>query len=134
MAIKNIIPMTTLLTDNEQTGVVPRTATATGNSRSYPELGSFSKATFILDVSAVSGTTPTLDVKIQGWAILSEKWHDVVTFAQQTTTTSTVIAPQTANLDFQVYRALWTIGGTTPSFTFTLGAIAHTEEPIAKTW
>lgn len=134
MAIKMIVPMTTLATENEQTGVAPRTATATGNSRVYPELGAFSKAIFILDVSAASGTTPTLDVKIQGWAPLAEKWHDVATFPQQTTTTSTVIAPQAADLDFQTYRAVWTIGGTTPSFTFQLGAIAHTEEPIGKTW
>lgn len=129
-----IVPLTTLVSENEQTGVAPRTATATGNSRSYPELGAFSKAIFLLDVSAVAGTNPTLDVKVQGWNPMSEKWHDVVTFAQQTTTTSTVIAPQSANLDFQTYRALWTVGGSSPSFTFQLAAICHTEEPITKTW
>jgi hypothetical protein len=134
MAIKIIVPMTTLLTENEQIGVAPKTVTATGNSRSYPELGSFAKAIFLLDVSAASGTTPTLDVKVQGWNPMSEKWHDAVTFTQQTTTTSTVIAPQSANLDFETYRALWTVGGTSPSFTFTLCAIAHTEEPITRTW
>ncbi len=132
--MKIIVPMTTLVTDNEQTGVAPRTATATGNSRSFYEPGAFSKAVFLLDVSAASGTTPTLDVKVQGWNPMSEKWHDVVTFAQQTAATGTVIAAQTANLDFQAYRALWTVGGTTPSFTFTLAAICHTEEPITKTW
>jgi len=135
VAIKLIVPMTTLVTENEQTGVAPKTVTATGNSRSYPELGAFAKAIFLLDVSAASGTNPTLDVKVQGWNPMSEKWHDVVIFGQQTAATGSVILPQLATLDFQTYRALWTVGGTnTPTFTFTLAAICHTEEPVVKSW
>lgn len=127
--------MTTLVTDNEQTGVAPITVTATGNSRTYPELGAFSKAIFLLHVTAVSGTNPTLAVAIQGWNPMAEVWHEVAAFATQTATTSTTISPQAATLDFQTYRAVWTVGGTaTPTFTFSLAAIAHTEEPISKTW
>lgn len=136
MALKLLVPMTTLVTANEQSGVVPITATATGNSREYPELGAFSKAIFTLDVSAASGTTPTLDVTIQGLDVLSGKWRIVVTFPQQTAASpasplannSTLF--QSANIDYQVYRAVWTIGGTTPSFTFSINCIAHTEEPV----
>ncbi len=131
MAIKITVPMTTLATDNEQTGVVPRTATATATSREYPELGSFSRGNFMLDVSAASGGSPTLDVVIQGFNPTSQKWHSVVTFAQQTAATgATPIAAQAVTLDFINYRAQWTIGGATPSFTFTIVCIAHTEEPV----
>jgi hypothetical protein len=133
MAIKILVPMTTLVTDNEQTAVVPRTVGTTGTSREYPELARFARGTFLFDVSAASGTNPTLDVVIQGFNPLSAKWHTVVTFAQQTGATGagSVIAAQSTTLDFQTYRAQWTVGGTnTPSFTFTLACIAHTEEPI----
>ena len=130
MALKLTVPMTTLVTDNEQTGVVPRTATTTGTSREYPELGSYSRGNFMLDVSAASGT-PTLDVVIQGFNPASQKWHTVVTFAQQTGVTGgTPIAAQAVTLDFITYRAQWTVGGSTPSFTFTIVCIAHTEEPV----
>lgn len=137
MAIKMLVVMTTLPSDNEQTGVSPRTATgaATTISREYPELGQFAKAIFILDVTAVSGTTPTLDVKIQGFNPVSGRWHDVATIPQQTAVTSTALAPVAVNLDFQLYRAQWTVAGTaTPSFTFSLAAIVHTEEPVTRTW
>lgn len=136
MALKLLVPMTTLVTANEQSGVVPLVITSTGTSREYPELGAFSKAIFTLDISAVAGTNPTLDVTIQGLDILSGKWRIVVTFPQQTTTSaasplannSTLF--QSANLDYQVYRAAWTLGGTaSPSFTTTINCIAHTEEP-----
>jgi hypothetical protein len=134
MAIKMLVPLTTLPTANEQSAASPITVTATGLSREYPELASFDTMAVLLDVSAVSGTTPSLTVTVQGHNPLSDKWHDVVTFPAQTAVTSTVIAPVSTFLDFQNYRASWTVTGTTPSFTFTLGAIAHTVEPITRTW
>lgn len=134
MAIKMLIPMTTLPGDNEQSGAAPRTTTGAGTvvSREYPELGEFAKAVFLLDVTAATGTTPTLDVTVQGFNPMSGKWHTVATIPQQTTTTATTIAPVAANLDFLLYRAQWVLGGTTPSFTFTLAAICHTEEPVPR--
>lgn len=129
-----IVPMTTLPTANEQTGVVPLTVTAAGLSREYPELGAFDTMLALLDVSAASGTTPSLTVKLQGYNPLSDKWHDVITFPAQTAVTSTVITPINAYVDFQSYRASWTVTGTTPSFTFTFGVIVHTTEPITRTW
>jgi hypothetical protein len=136
VAIKSLVPLTTLPTANEQSAVVPITVTATGVSREYPELGAFSKAVFLLDVSAASGTTPNLTAKVQGYNPLADKWHDVAAFPAQTAATGAgaVLAPINANLDYENYRASWTVTGTTPSFTFTLCAIAHTEEPITRTW
>jgi hypothetical protein len=129
MTIKMQFPLTTLPTANEQSGVSPLTVTAAGNSREYPELGAFSSGTFFLDVTAVSGTaTPTLAVFIQGYNPIAEKWHDIITFTPQTAVTATVITPVTQDMPYQTYRSRWTVTGTTPSFTFSLGVIVSAVE------
>lgn len=120
---------------NTYTTVFPsaaRTATATsGNIRGGRALG----AIFTLYVSAASGTTPTLDVKVQAQDPASRQWYDIpgAAFAQQ-------VAATTAPLDLVLYpgvvatanrsvlqparrtmRVVATIGGTSPSFTFSVG-------------
>lgn len=87
-----------------------------------------------LDITAASGTAPTLDVKVQRFDAVSGNWVDVAggAFAQKTTTGTDdlVIYPGatvTANRSIssvvgENWRAVATIGGTTPSFTFSLGA------------
>ena len=132
MAIKQAVSLTTLPTANEQTGVSPLTVTVTGISRQYPELGSYYRAIFFLDVSAVAGTNPTLDVVIQVQDPQSLKWSQLFAFAQQTTTTgATPLTPSTQELYGLNYRAAWTIGGTnSPSFTFSLCAVVGVQEPF----
>ena len=132
MAIKNLVPLTTLVTANEQSAASPITVTTTGTSREYGELAHFSRGIFLLDVTATAGTLPTLDVIVQGFDTLANKWRTVITFAQVLGAAVPVTpAAQTANLDYQLYRTQWTVGGSGgPSFTFTLGCIAHTEEPV----
>jgi hypothetical protein len=137
MAIKLTVPLWALPTDNEQSLGAGRTLTtaATAQSREFPELGAFSRAIFILDLSAASGTF-TLDVTVQGFNDASGKLHTVVTFPQQTAASpaspvaanSTLV--QSANLDYTRYRAQWVTTGSGFSTTFTLVALAHTEEPI----
>lgn len=139
MAIKLTIPMWALATDNEQSLGAGRTVTtaATAVSREFPEFGRFAKAIFLLDVAAASGTW-TLDVTVQGFNEASGKWHIVATFPQQSAVSaasplaanSTLV--QSANLDYTRYRAQWTTTGTGYSATFTLVAIAHTEEPVTR--
>ena len=91
-------------------------------------------ARFTLDITAASGTSPTLDVKMQMKDTLSGKYVDIASavFAQKTTTGTDelILYPgvaETANESVsdilpRVYRAVATIAGTTPSFTFTLTA------------
>lgn len=86
----------------------------------------------VLDVTAASGTTPTLDVKIQRKCPLSDKYVDVpgAAFSQKTATGTDdlVIYPgitaaanrAVSNVISSRFRAVATIAGTTPSFTFTL--------------
>lgn len=86
----------------------------------------------VLDVTAASGTTPTLDVKIQRKDPTSGKYVDLPggAFAQKTGTGTDdlTIYPGIAETNNRsvsdviggIYRAVCTLGGTTPSFTFSL--------------
>ena len=69
-----------------------------------------------LEVTAASGTDPTLDVKIMG--VDGDKTVELGKFAQQTATGSVLRIP--VALPYPKVRADWTIGGTTPSFTFSV--------------
>lgn len=78
-----------------------------------------------LNVTAASGTTPTLNVVIQD-TLDDTNWNTIGTFTQKTAVSREVIniLPQKAEsgtfqpLFSDRLRVLWTIGGTTPSFTF----------------
>ena len=92
------------------------TKTASGNGDTY-EVGDESTLRLTLAVTAASGTLPTLDVKVQTSQDAST-WRDVYLFGQKTTTT-TGDRQSFSNLD-RFVRAVYTIGGTNPSFTFSL--------------
>lgn len=108
--------------------------TSTENSSAVDSPRGFRGVVLHLDVTAASGTTPTLDVKIQGQDTLSGNWFDLpgASFTQKTTTGSDELyiypgTAETANekVSYSLpnnFRAVATIGGTTPSFTFSLGA------------
>lgn len=75
-----------------------------------------------LDVTAASGTTPTLDVVVED-TLDGTSWNTIGTFAQKTATGREVLnitTPFTNRV-----RARWTVGGTTPSFTFSVLAYAE---------
>lgn len=108
-----------------------RTSTANSNSQECDTKG----AQFYLDVTAVTGTTPTLDVKIQAWVVgTSATWIDLpgALFAQATGTGTQILTvypgvtqtAQEAVSDVMpaIFRAVATIGGTSPDFTFSLTA------------
>jgi hypothetical protein len=126
VSVKNLVSLVTLPTANEQASATPATVTASGLSREYPELGSFQRAVLLLEVSAVSGTTPSLTVALEMENPLTLNWVAVSTFAAQTAVSA---APITATLELYglKYRLRWTVTGTTPSFTFVCGAIAGAE-------
>jgi hypothetical protein len=70
-------------------------------------------ARLLLAVTAASGTTPTLDVVIQT-SHDGTTWRTAHTFTQATAT-----GTQRASFPVDRFvRATWTVGGTTPSFTF----------------
>jgi hypothetical protein len=87
-----------------------------------------------LDITAASGTNPTLDVKVQSYNETGDDWVDLpgAAFAQKTTTGTDDLTvypgiAETANRSVSdvlstTWRAVATIAGTGPSFTFSLGA------------
>lgn len=86
--------------------------TATGSGTSF-DLGAFiNPMTAEVIVTAKSGTSPTLDVKIQG-STDNSTWVDVVVFKQISavgTYRRKVLAP------YRYWREYHTLGGTSPSF------------------
>jgi len=91
-------------------------------------------AIFVLDITVVTGTNPTMDIKLQFKDALSGKFIDIplAIFVQKTGTGSdvltiypgiAVIANESVNGVLpSEYRVVVTIDGTTPSFTFSLSA------------
>jgi hypothetical protein len=119
---------------NYKVVVAPSLArTVTGNSGVLQNWTLSRGLVLILDITAASGTTPTLDVKVQRLDAVSGKAIDIpgAAFAQKTTTgtDSLVIYPGntvTANRSISDtigddYQVVWTVAGTTPSFTFSIG-------------
>lgn len=108
--------------------------TTSGDSGTLVNREGFPGIHIVLDITAASGTSPTLDVKVQRFDPASQKWVDLPggAFAQKTTagTDDLIIYPgvaETANRSVsdaiaETYKVVWTIAGTTPSFTFSLGA------------
>jgi len=90
-----------------------RTATVTGTA-----VGGLSAARSLvlqLNVTAASGTSPTLDVVVQD-TVDGTNWNTIATFVQATAVTREVIRVTSAFTD--QLRVVGTIGGTNPSFTF----------------
>lgn len=75
-----------------------------------------------LDVTAASGTSPTLDVVIED-TLDGTNWNVVGTFAQKTAAGREVINVTTAFANR--VRVRWTVGGTTPSFTFSVVLVSQ---------
>ncbi len=101
----------------------PAALTATTNGSAVDTLG-YNSAAVSLEVGAVSGTTPTLDVKIQESADGSTGWADVsgATFTQVTASNnSQILRVEGLGTSRKRYlRAVETIAGTTPSFTMAI--------------
>lgn len=91
--------------------------TATGNSGSFSINSQF--GVWHLDVTAVTGTSPTLDITIEEFDPGSGNWIDTGLSFTQVTATGSQRVVHNPVLSAQ-HRAVWTIGGTTPSFTFSL--------------
>ena len=86
----------------------------------------------VVDITAITGTTPTLTVKIQGKDAASGKYYDILSSAALSTVSTVVLevypgianaANATQGLTLpKTWRATCTVGGTTPAVTATVGA------------
>ena len=63
------------------------TAITSGNTTTTPIVTKHGKeATIYLDITAVSGTNPTLDLTLKIYDSLSTKWHTLATFDRKSAT------------------------------------------------
>lgn len=107
---------------------------ASGNSAAALTNHNASGVQLFVNVSAASGTTPTLAVRVQVQDPVSSTWFDLpgaVTASITGVSTAlltiypgvTVAANSAVSAPLpRTWRLAWTIGGTTPSFTFSVGA------------
>jgi hypothetical protein len=98
----------------------PAAVTTTTNGTAVDTLG-FNDGMVVLEVGAVSGTTPTMTVTIEESADGATGWTATgLSFTQVTAANNTQVL-RLAELNVvrrRFVRAVATIGGTTPSFTF----------------
>lgn len=97
--------------------------TTSSQTAALPGFGAADKLLLQLVITAVSGTTPTLDVVIED-TLDGTNWRNVATFPQKNSTTFAATNVQQV-LPAAVFadrlRVRWTIGGTaTPTFTFSV--------------
>lgn len=102
-----------------QTSTVVASAarTVSGDTGALEGWGAVSTLRAQLDVTAASGTTPTLDVVIED-TLDGVAWNTVAAFAQKVGVGREVLNVTTPFADR--LRVRWTIGGTTPSVTFSV--------------
>jgi nitrate/nitrite transporter NarK len=110
---------------NSDAQVASAARTATGTSSAFATADT-DHLTATLVVTAASGTTPTLDVTLETTADGTNYYTVPVTFPQQTGTT-TGVARVFGSLG-ATSRWKWTIGGTTPSFTFSIAVTADRDD------
>lgn len=106
--------------------VRPQTATSTVTGAGVDTFG-YNSAAFALEVGVVSGTTPTLDVKLQESDTSGGTYTDITgaIFTQVTASNnSQIIRVEDLGVTRKRFiRAVGTIAGTTPSYAFAVNAL-----------
>lgn len=114
--------MVVKLSDYPRTLVASSARTAATANSGALSMEGVEAANILLNVSTATGTSPTLDVTVETSADASlgtgATWYTLTTFTQATGATSQYLNFN-RNLGTDV-RISWTIGGTTPSMTFSV--------------
>lgn len=132
MSVKTVRQVLNQLKPIDTTLHASSTETSSSNSSDYDTEG-IKDAIIFLDITAASGTSPTLDIDIKGKDPVGGDYTTLCSFAQKSSTGEAIVAlgtgaSNTGETDDawenplpKTIRAEWTIGGTNPSFTFSLG-------------
>jgi hypothetical protein len=109
--------------ETTQTLLASGARTATGVGSALCGFARYEKFAAELVVTAASGTSPTLDVVLQHSIDGGATWFTMTTFTQKTAAgselkTETEVEAATGEVYGDCLRVSYTIGGTTPSFTF----------------
>lgn len=94
-----------------------------------------SAAAFVIDITAITGTTPTATFLVEGKDPVSGKYYTIIQSAALNATGTTVLrvfpgATAAANLSVndmlpKTFRVTCTIAGTTPAVTATVGVLLN---------
>jgi hypothetical protein len=101
-----------------------RTTTGTSGTLAVPEAGS--QLSLLLNVTAASGTTPSMTVSVQWSDDGGTTWADADTADAFQAITAAKVTVKAFQVRAPMYRLAWAITGTTPSFTFTALAFVTT--------
>lgn len=114
--------MTLTVSNPNEVALVPSSTVTVSGNGAGEDVSQYTEGLVTLDVTAASGTSPTLAVKIQTSDDGGTTWYDIpnASFTQATAVTKQAIQINTYG---NLIRAAYTVGGTTPSFTFTVNAI-----------
>ena len=105
----------------EQTYLASATYTANGDSGATPLDTTYgSVVVFFLNVTAVSGTSPTLNLYIDIQDPASGNWANQYAFPQ---ITAAGLYYQPLQVQSTKYRVRWVLGGVSPSFSFSVGVV-----------
>lgn len=106
--------------DGPREVVASAARTATGTSSAIEARSAAARLNILVNVTAASGTAPTLDVTVEWsfdggttWAV-SDPADSIAQF------TAGAVRAKQFNVKAPTYRLRWTIAGTTPSFTFSV--------------
>lgn len=116
----------------EETVVASAARTASSDSGIVTGYGGGSSLRAQLNVTAASGTTPTLDVVIED-TLDGVNFNTIGTFTQKVAAAREVINVYPQKADSATFQALfadrvrvrWTVAGTTPSFTFSVIVVSQ---------
>lgn len=115
----------TVATPATNAAVVPSAArTTSGNSVSLPLLTGAKTLNVLADVTAASGSTPSLALSIE-WSHDGTTWFTPETADSFTAITAATKKVKAFTVKAPFYRVVWAITGTTPSFTFAVHSHAH---------
>lgn len=123
----------TVSRENEDTAALVTLAAASAGGNSADQTNLVGRGVKLaIDITAITGTGPTLTVKIQGKDAASGKYYDILSSAALSAAGTTVLevypgianaanAAQGVTLP-KTWRVSYAIGGTTPAVTATVGA------------
>ncbi len=112
------------LTPTEEIQADSQTSLTANAQAGETDIAGYNQVRCILDVTKANGTTPTLDVTVQGFDPGQGGWVDTSdTFTQVTGSTTTEIIDLSEANDFGRIRFDYAVGGTNPDYDLTVGVV-----------
>jgi hypothetical protein len=108
---------------NAHTFVTSAARTTNGNSASV-SAGIATTLNVLVDVTATGGVSPTMTLSVE-WSHNGTDWFTPDTAENFTQLTAASKKVKTFTVKAPFYRLVWTLGGTSPSFTFSATAYGH---------